>query len=62
LCYLLCIVTVIINFWVIFQIHLLSFQNKKDQKIIIARKLAFWQKQAEKISNVELQFWMELGA
>jgi hypothetical protein len=45
-----------------FQIYLLSFQNKKDQKIIIARKLAFWQKQVGKISNVELQFWMELGA
>jgi hypothetical protein len=31
-----------------------SFQNKnKKHKIIIARRLIFWQKQAGRISNVE---------
>jgi hypothetical protein len=33
------------------QIHFLSFQKKKI--IIIARRLAFWQKQAGRILNVE---------
>jgi hypothetical protein len=46
-------ILVITHLWVIPQIHLFSKIKIKKIKIKIARRLIFWQKHAERISQVE---------